>query len=78
MAQRKPEGKISLEQVLKQAVQLTPEDQEQLVEQIKLQWLRRALRDGEESLRKDGGLPAEVVIEELRQRAEERLRKSKS
>ncbi len=76
MAQRKPEEKTTMDQVLKLADQLTPEEQEQLVEQLKLQWLRRALEDGEESLKRNGGIPADEVFAELQQRAEERLRKS--
>jgi hypothetical protein len=76
MAQRKPEEKTTLAQVLKLAVQLTFDDQDKLVEQIKLQWLGRALEEGEESLKRDGGIAAEEVFAELKQRAEERLRKS--
>lgn len=77
MAQRKPKEKTTLDQVLKLAHQLTPEEQEQLVEQMKLQWLRRALEEGEESLKLHGGIPAEEVLAELKQRAEDRLRKSR-
>jgi hypothetical protein len=43
VAQRKPEEKTTLEQVINLANQLAPEEQEQLVERIKLQWLRRAI-----------------------------------
>lgn len=63
MAQRKPEEKTTLEQVLKLADQLTPDEQEQLVEEMKLQWLRRALDEGE----KDSAEGRVVSLEELNQ-----------
>lgn len=72
MAQRKPEEKTTLDQVLKLADQLTPEEQEQLVEEMKLQWLRRALDEGEESIRQHGTRPAEEVFAELKERYERR------
>lgn len=72
MAQRKPEEKTTLDQVLKLADQLTPEEQEQLVEEMKLQWLRRALDEGEESVRQHGTRPAEEVFAELKERYERR------
>jgi DNA relaxase NicK len=68
MAQRKPEEKTSLDQVLKLADQLTPEEQEQLVEEMKLQWLRRELGKAEDELRRGEGVPAEQVFAELRER----------
>ena len=63
MAQRKPKEKTTLEQVLTLADQLTPEEQEQLVEEMKLQWLRRALDAGEKDLA-EGRV---VSLEELNQ-----------
>jgi hypothetical protein len=51
MAQCKPEEKATLDQVLKLADQLTPEEQEQLVEQLKLQCLRRELGKAEDERR---------------------------
>lgn len=71
MAQRQPEEKTTLDQVLKLADQLTPEEQEQLVEQMKLHWLRRALAEGEESYKRHGGIPAEEVFRRLRDRHEQ-------
>ncbi len=50
MAQRKPEEQTTFDQVLKLVENLTPEAQEQLVEEMKLQWLRQALDQAEESL----------------------------
>jgi hypothetical protein len=79
MAQRKPEEKTTLDQVLRLVSQLTPEDQQLLSEEFaKLQELRRRCAEAEASLDRGEGIPAEVVLEELRERAEERLRKSQS
>lgn len=79
MAQRKPEEKVTIDQVLKLVSQLTPEDQQILSEEFsKLQELRRRCAEAEASLDRGEGIPGEVVLEKLRQRAEERLRKSQS
>ncbi|MGD9682338.1 MAG: hypothetical protein AB7W16_14220 [Candidatus Obscuribacterales bacterium] len=50
MAQHRPEDNTTLDQVIKMADRLTPEEQEQLIEQIKLKWLRRAIDEADESL----------------------------
>lgn len=50
MAQRKPEEKATIEQVLKLADQLTLDEQDKLVDELKLQWLRRALAQAEKSV----------------------------
>ncbi len=63
MAQRKPEEQMTFDQVLKLVEDLTPEAQEQLVEEMKLQWLRRALDEGE----KDSAEGRTVSLEELNQ-----------
>jgi hypothetical protein len=79
MAQRKPEENTTLDQVLRLVSQLTPEEQQILSEEFaKLQELRRRCAKAEASLDRGEGIPAEVVLEKLRQRAEERLRKSQS
>jgi hypothetical protein len=44
--------------------------------QVKLQWLSRELAKAEESLDRGEGIPGDVVLAELRQRAENRLKKS--
>lgn len=62
--------------VMSLAETLATEEQDELLEELKLVWLRRALHEGEESLRKHGGIPAEQVFTELRQRAKERQQKS--
>jgi hypothetical protein len=72
MAQRKPEEKATLDRVLKLVDQLSPEEQDQLVDEIKLRALRRAVEEGEESIRQHGTLDGEEVftsvINELRSR----------
>jgi hypothetical protein len=55
---------------------LLADEQDELLEELKLVWLRRAIDDAEESKEKYGTIPAEEVFAELRQRAEEGLRKS--
>jgi hypothetical protein len=44
---------------------LTPHEQDELLEELKLVWIRRAVRDGEESARKHGTIPAEQVLNRL-------------
>jgi hypothetical protein len=67
-----PKEKLTVEQLLKLVDQLTPEEQEALAEEMKLKRLRRMLAEteAEASLDRDEGIPGEVVLEELRQRAE--------
>jgi len=73
-----PKEKPTVEQLLKLVDQLTPEEQEALAEEMKLKRLRRMLAEAEASLDRGEGIPGEVVLEELRQRAEDRLRKSQA
>ncbi len=61
MAMQKPE---EFNQVLKLVKNFTPEAQEQLVEEMKLQWLRCALDEGEKDLA-EGRV---VSLEQLEQR----------
>lgn len=68
MAQGKPEDKNTFDQVLKLVENLTPEAQEQLVEEMKLQWLRRELGKAEEQLRRGEGIPAEEAFAQLEER----------
>lgn len=61
MSQRKPEEQTTFDQVLKLVKNLTPEAQEQLLEEMKLQWLCQAIDQADESLAR-----GEVVsLEEL-------------
>lgn len=62
MAQRKSKEKVTLEQVLGLADQLTPEEQEQLLDGLKLQWMRRALTQAEKSV-EDGRVHTLDAIE---------------
>jgi hypothetical protein len=68
MAQPKPEEQNTFDQVLKLVENLTPEAQEQLVEEMKLQWLRRELGRDEEQLRRGEGIPAEEAFAQLEER----------
>ena len=73
MAQaKKNDDKTTLDQVLKLADQLTPEEQELLVEQMKLHWLRRELGKAAESLDRGEGKPADPVFDAVIQRLESR------
>ncbi len=67
-------------QVGRQALQLaeclTADEEDQLLEELKLVWLRQAISEGEKSLAEDGGIPAEELFTELRRRSAERQRKS--
>jgi predicted transcriptional regulator len=64
MAQRKPEEQTTFDQVLKLVHQLTAKEQQQLLEQLKLEDLRREIRKGIEASER-----GEVVShEELNQR----------
>ncbi len=74
MSQQKPEA---IDEILRLVDKLSREEHDQLVEEMKLQWLRKALDEGEESSRLHGTRPAEEVLAEMKQRAEERLRKSR-
>jgi len=65
MAQRKPEEQSTFDQVLKLVENLTPEAQEQLVEQMKLQWLRRAIDEADESLARGEVVSQEELDEHL-------------
>lgn len=72
MAQRKPEEQPTLDQVLKLVNQLSPEEQEKVSEELKLQWLRRELGKSEDELRRGEGIPAEEVFAELEAEYERR------
>jgi hypothetical protein len=67
MAQSKPE-RLSVQELLRLVDQLSPEEQEELTEEMKLHWLRRELQKGEEELDRGDGIPAEQVIVELKAR----------
>ncbi len=64
MAQRKPEEQTTFDQVLKLVHQLTATEQQQLLEQLKLEDLRREIGKGIEASERG----AVVSLEELNQR----------
>lgn len=65
MAQQLPEENSKLKQLLRLADQLSFEDQELLVEQIKLKWLRRAIDEADESLAKGDSLSLDQLDEHI-------------
>lgn len=67
MAQQKPER---IDEILRLVDQLSPEEHNQLVEEMKLQWLRRALDKGEKDLA-EGRV---VSLEQLEQRLDSKRR----
>lgn len=72
MAQSKPE-RVSVDEVLKLVDQLSPEEQEQLAEEMKLQWLRRAMGEAEESLASGKVVSEEEVLQRLDAKRQEIL-----
>ena len=73
---KKKADKPTLSQVLKLVHQLSPEEQEQLAEQMKLEWLKREVQKGIDELDRGEFVDGEELLEELRVRAESRLKKS--
>jgi hypothetical protein len=68
MAQRNPEEQTTFDQVLKLVANLSPEAQEQLIEQMKRQWLQRELQVGVDQLDRGEGIAGAQVFEEVRRR----------
>jgi hypothetical protein len=68
VAERKNENEVAFEEALKRASQLSPSDQERLVNEMKTQWLRRAVREGDDSLLQHGSRPATDVLTDLKSR----------
>jgi len=68
MAQPKPDEKATLDQVLKLVEQLTLEEQEQLVEEMKVQWLRREIQRGIDQADRGEFLDGDEVFARLKQR----------
>jgi len=77
MAQRKPDKQATFDQVLKLVENLTPEQQDQLLEQMKLQWLRQALAEAEESAAQGRVLTEEQLEERLDAKRREILERQK-
>ncbi|MDP3508278.1 MAG: type II toxin-antitoxin system Phd/YefM family antitoxin [Candidatus Melainabacteria bacterium] len=67
MAQQEPEP-ITVKEILKLVDQLSPEDHEQLVQDMKLQWLRREVQKGIEQADRGELINGDDVFAELKQR----------
>lgn len=69
-----PKEKPTVEQVLRLVEELTPEEREQLLEEmINYQELRRNIQIGLDQAARGELIDGEVVFADLKQRAEERL-----
>jgi len=68
MALSKPDDASTLDQVLKLVGELTPEEQEQVVEEFKLQWLRRELAKADSSVAQGKLRSAEDVFATLEEK----------
>ena len=66
MAQLKREEQTTFDEVLKLVANLSPEAQEQLIEQMKRQWLQRELQEGVDQLDRGEGIPGAQVFAEVR------------
>jgi len=71
-----PQQKPTVDQVLKLVDQLTPEERDRVLDQLKMDNLRRAIQIGIDQADRGEGIPGDVVLAELRQRAENRLKKN--
>ena len=76
MAQPLPEERTTLNNVLKLVDKLTPEEREKLLQQLKLDDLRHKVQIGIDQADRGELIDGEELLDELRQRAEDRLRKS--
>ena len=65
MAQRKPEEQAAFDQVLKLVHQLTAQEQQQLLDQLKLEDLRREIRKGIEASERGEVCTEEEVLAHL-------------
>lgn len=73
-----PKEKPTVEQVLRLVEELTPEERAQVREEMDLQELKRKIQIGLEQSKRGEVFDGEVVLAELKARAEERLRKSQA
>jgi len=70
------QDKPTVDQVLKLVDQLTPQEQDQLLDQLKMDNIRRAIQIGIDQADRGEGIPGEVALAKLRRRAESRIQKS--
>jgi len=73
-----PSEKPTVEQVLKLVEELTPEERAQVRDELDLQEIRQKIQIGIEQAERGEMVDGELVLAELKQRAEERLRKSQT
>lgn len=73
----KKADKPTINQVLKLVHQLSLEEQDQLVEQMKLDWLKRQVQVGIDELERGEYVDGEELLEELRINTESKLKKTK-
>ncbi len=73
---KRKEEKPTVKDVLKLVHLLSPEEQEQLVEQVKLEWLKREVQKGIDQAENGEFVDGEALLNELCVRAESRLKKS--
>ena len=77
MAQRKPEENIRIQQVLNLVHELTAQEQEQLLEQLKLEDLRREIQKGIDSAERGELYSEEEVMASLDEHHRQRLESQK-
>jgi hypothetical protein len=77
MAQRKPEDNINVQQVLKLVDQLTPEEREEVLYQLKLQELRREIEKGIQSAERGELYSEEEVMAYLKEHHRQRVERQK-
>jgi hypothetical protein len=68
--------KPTVEQVIKLVDQLTPDERDQVLDQLNYEKLQRAIQIGIEQADRGEVVDGEIVLAQLRQRAEDRLRKT--
>lgn len=74
-----PKEKPTVEQVLRLVEELTPEEREQVLDEMnQYQELRRNIQIGLEQAARGELIDGDVVLADLKQRAEDRLRKSQA
>ncbi len=67
-----PKEKPTVDQVLSLVQELTPEEREQVREELNLQEIRRRLEQAEESIARGEGIPAEEAFAQLEARYQQR------
>jgi hypothetical protein len=75
MAQRKPEDSVKVQQVLKLVDELTPEERDEVLYQLKLEDLRREIQKGIDSADRGELYSEEEVMAYLDEHHKQRLEK---